>query len=148
MPLETVKTTAESEIRALQERWVQAVRALDIEAIMACYATDVVAFDAIVQLQFQGSEAYRKHWQYCLTLCAGPMMFEMDHVKVMAAADLACAHWLCRCGGTDETGEVKASWMRASACYSKTDAGWKIVHEHFSAPFEMDSGKALFDLKP
>jgi ketosteroid isomerase-like protein len=38
--------------------------------------------------------------------------------------------------------------MRASAGYRKTADGWKAVHEHFSAPFDMASGKALFELQP
>ena len=25
---------------------------------------------------------------------------------------------------------------------------WRIAHEHFSAPFDPESGKALFDLEP
>lgn len=38
--------------------------------------------------------------------------------------------------------------MRVTQCLQKLGGQWLIVHEHFSAPFEMDSGKALFDLKP
>jgi ketosteroid isomerase-like protein len=30
----------------------------------------------------------------------------------------------------------------------KTNGKWKIAHEHFSAPFDPVSGKALFDLQP
>jgi ketosteroid isomerase-like protein len=61
---------------------------------------------------------------------------------------VAFAHGLCRCGAKDESGEEKTSWMRFTTCYRRTSGSWKIVHEHFSAPFDVESGKALFDLKP
>jgi ketosteroid isomerase-like protein len=38
--------------------------------------------------------------------------------------------------------------MRVTVCYRKTNGKWLVVHEHFSAPFEMESGKALLDLEP
>ncbi|WP_033887529.1 nuclear transport factor 2 family protein, partial [Pseudomonas aeruginosa] len=44
-------------------------------------------------------------------------------------------------------GQPHSSWMRVSAGYRKHGDGWKVIHEHFSAPFDMD-GKALFDLQP
>jgi ketosteroid isomerase-like protein len=38
--------------------------------------------------------------------------------------------------------------MRATICFRKINGEWKVVHEHYSAPFDMESGKALFDLEP
>lgn len=38
--------------------------------------------------------------------------------------------------------------MRLTAGLVRRDGTWKIAHEHFSAPFEMPSGKAMFHLKP
>jgi ketosteroid isomerase-like protein len=139
---------AQAQIRALLEGWSVAVREQDLDRLMAYYAPDIVAYDAIMELQFKGADAYRKHWEFCLGLCGGGMVFEQHQVTVYADEHVAFAHWLNRCGGADETGEVKASWMRASAGYRKTDDGWKAVHEHFSAPFDMASGKALFELQP
>ena len=60
----------------------------------------------------------------------------------------AFAHWLNRCGGTDEKGEEKSSWMRVTAGYRRIKGSWRIVHEHFSAPFDIASGKAMFGLEP
>jgi hypothetical protein len=42
-------------------------------------------------------------------------------------------------------------WLdsRATAGLRRTDAGWKITHEHTSTPFYMDgSGRAATDLQP
>jgi ketosteroid isomerase-like protein len=38
--------------------------------------------------------------------------------------------------------------MRVTACYRREAGQWRIVHEHWSAPFDMMSGTALFNLEP
>ena len=139
---------AQAQIRALLTGWSDAVREKNLDQLMAYYAPDIVAYDAIMQLQFKGADAYRKHWEFCLGLCESGMLFEQHEVTVYADEDMAFAHWLNRCGATDDQGQVNASWMRASAGYRNTDEGWKAVHEHFSAPFDMATAKALLDLQP
>lgn len=148
MNTETAKATSEAEIRALMDSWLKAVSAQDVDGIVSHYAPDILAFDAIAQLQFKGRDAYKDHWQACLSMCPGPMTFEIHDLSIAAGEDVAFSHCLNWCGGTDENGEEKASWMRMSAGYRKTNGKWKVVHEHFSSPFDMESGKALFDLKP
>jgi uncharacterized protein (TIGR02246 family) len=147
MNTETAKATAQAEIRALMEDWLRAVRANNIEGIVSHYAPDIVAFDAIAQLQFRGVGAYRKHWEACLSMCPGPMIFEIHELTITAAEDVAFGHYLTRCGAI-ENGEEKASWMRVTVGYRKTNGEWMIVHEHFSAPFDPQSSKALLELEP
>jgi uncharacterized protein (TIGR02246 family) len=144
----TTEATAKTEIRTLMDNWLQAVRTNDIKGIAPHYAPDVLAFDAIAQLQFKGKDAYLKHWEACLAMCPGSMLFEIRDLNVAAAGDVAFSHYLCRCGAKEENGTEKASWMRVTVGYRKTNGKWLIVHEHFSAPFDMESGKALFDLEP
>jgi len=47
--------TATEAIGALIKQWTAAVRDKDLDAIMAYYAPDIVAYDAIIQLQFKGA---------------------------------------------------------------------------------------------
>lgn len=148
MTTETTHEAAEAEVRQLLESWVNAVRAKDLEAIVTHYQPDVVAFDAGARLQFEGLDAYRAHWQTCLEMCQGPMLFETDQVTVASRDDLAFRHYLCRCGSTDPDGREQTAWMRATHCLRRTGAGWRIAHEHFSAPFDLASFKALLDLEP
>ncbi|SDM29681.1 conserved hypothetical protein [Modicisalibacter muralis] len=145
---QTQQTQAETEIRQLIDNWTQAFLAKDLDGIMAHYAPDVVAFDAIIALQFKGIEAYREHWAQCLTFCQGAMKFELHELDITAGEDVAFSHSLSHCGGTNEEGEEQACWMRGTVCYRKLDGQWLVTHEHFSAPFDMESGKALFDLAP
>ena len=67
---------------------------------------------------------------------------------IAARDDLAFGHYLSRCGGTGPDGVEKVGWMRATVCCRKIDGRWLVVHEHFSAPFDMETSKALFDLEP
>lgn len=139
---------AESAIRAAVDRWLRAVLARDVDGIMSHYAPDVLSFDAIAALRFKGAAAYRKHWEMCMSLCSGEMIFEIHDFGVMARGDLAVCHFLTRCGAKGEDGQEKASWMRATVCLREVDGRWLIVHEHYSAPFDVQSGKAMFDLQP
>ena len=141
--------TAETQLNQLIDRWMQAVRDRDLDAICAPYADDIVAFDAVKALQFKGKAAYQAHWQACMEHCPGDMIFEMEQLQIHATPDLALAHWLNRCGpASEEGGEDKSCYMRVSVGYKRINGQWKVIHEHWSAPFDMHSGTALFDLKP
>lgn len=133
-----------TDIRNTLEDWAAAVRARDVGRIFTHYAPDIVAFDAIAQLQFKGAEAYRKHWDACMSMCTGEMIFEIHELQITAAADLAFAHALNHCGGTDPDGKEMSGWMRMTSCLRRQDGRWRIVHEHFSAPFDPQSNAALW----
>ncbi|MGR4069307.1 nuclear transport factor 2 family protein [Halomonas sp. LR3S48] len=140
--------SAEAAVLEQLESWTDAVRAQDIDAIVAHYAADIVAFDAITKLQFKGVEAYRDHWLTCMEMCPGPMVFELHEVMIHADDQVAFCHALHRCGGTNDKGEPQTGWLRMTSGYRRIEGEWKIVHEHFSVPFDMQSGKALSDLEP
>lgn len=148
MNIQTVKATAEAEIRELMDSWLKAVLKTDIDKIVSHYAPDILAFDAVSQLQFKGVDAYKKHWEECLSMCPmGSMIFEIHDLNITAGDGLAFATALSRCGGTGENGEEKSGWMRMTAAYRKINGKWMVMHEHFSAPFDMQTMKVL-DLKP
>ena len=139
---------SQTQIQNLIDSYRQAVINKDVEKVMALYADDIVSFDAVKALQFKGKPAYRAHWQECMEMCPGPHIFEFHEITIEPSQEIAFAHWLAHCGGTNEKGETQACWMRVSQCY-RQDAGlWQIVHEHWSAPFEMQSGATLFNLEP
>ena len=142
------KADDEAQIRAQIDEWTNAARVKDVDRVMSHYAPDVVAFDAIWQLRFEGVEAYRKHWKACLAMCEGPMIIEIHDLDITVREDVAFCHYLSRCGGTGPDGKEQTGWMRATVCLHKTNGKWMIVHEHFSAPFDPENGKALLNLEP
>jgi uncharacterized protein (TIGR02246 family) len=142
-----VRATAEDKVRALIDDWIAAFRAKDLDRIMACYDPEVLAFDAILALQLKGGEAYRKHWETCLSYMHGPMIYEVHDLSISARDDVAFGHYLARCGDMDADGQERGGWLRVTVCCRKTDGRWRIVHEHFSAPFDPETQK-VHDLQP
>lgn len=137
----------EKEIRALIDRWVEHACNGNIDGVMACYASDVVAYDAIVALQFKGADAYRKHWEYCMSFIgAGDMIMKIPEMSVTAGDDIAFCHYLSLCGCKDQEGKEQTGWMRGTVCLRKIDGRWLIVHEHYSSPFDPESMKVLTEL--
>ncbi|BBP83642.1 hypothetical protein TUM18999_29450 [Pseudomonas tohonis] len=139
---------AVEQLHALLADWAEAVRSKDVARIVGFYAQEVVAYDAILRLQFVGREAYGAHWAYCMEVCQGSSIFDPQHVTIRASGDVGFAHFLCLCGGTNAEGVEQRSWMRVTCGYQRIGGQWRIVHDHFSAPFDMESGQALFDLEP
>ncbi|WP_131671182.1 YybH family protein [Pseudomonas parakoreensis] len=140
--------SAHTEIQALINTYREAVMTKNVDKVIALYADDIVSFDAIKALQFKGKAAYRAHWEACMEMCPGPHVFEFHEIAIEAADNLAFAHWVTHCGGTNDKGETQSCWMRATACYRPVNGTWKIVHEHWSAPFDPMSGSTLFDVQP
>jgi uncharacterized protein (TIGR02246 family) len=147
MALQMTRTDQEAQVRGLIDAWVEAARANDIDRIMAAYAPDILSFDAIGQLQFKGIDAYRKHWQACIAMCPSPI-FEIHDLGIEAGDGVAFGHYLLRCGAKGDDGKEQTGWMRVTVCCRKTAGRWLIAHEHFSAPFDPASGKALLGLEP
>ena len=140
--------SAQTEIQTLINTYRDAVMTKNVDKVMTLYTDDIVSFDAIKALQFKGKAAYRAHWEACMEMCSGPHVFEFHEIAIETADNLAFAHWVTHCGGTNDKGETQSCWMRATACYRPVGGTWKIVHEHWSAPFDPMSGSTLFDVQP
>ena len=130
------------------ENWKQAVISQNIEQIMPFYAEDIRSVDAISELQFNGRKQYESHWQRCLQMCK-MTHFEIGQLDIKVDGNLAVCFFLNQCGGIDDkTGEEQVGWVRGTQVYEKIHNKWLIIHEHFSLPFDMATGSALFQLTP
>lgn len=148
MEQKTTKEASGTEVRAVLDGWLDAVRAGDVDRICAHYASDLRAFDAVARIQFEGRERYREHWAACLDAAPGPTVFELHDARFEVDGAVAFSHGLFRCGIIADDGSEQASWFRGTHCYRATATGWEIVHEHFSAPFDMETHAVLFDATP
>lgn len=148
MITENHKTTDEAQIRQLVDDWVKAVRAKDIDGLMSHYAPDSLLFDILPPLEHKGASAYRKLWEGCFPYFQDSIGFEIRDLSVTVGSDVAFSHSLNRMSGTTTNGEKIDNWMRATVCYRKIDGKWMVVHEHVSVPVDVETNKALFDLKP
>jgi ketosteroid isomerase-like protein len=58
------KSRNEAEVRELIENWAQAVRAKNIDGILANHAPEILMFDVPPPSQSKGIEAYKKTWDF------------------------------------------------------------------------------------
>lgn len=148
MANENSMASNEAQIRQLIDDWATAFRAKDVGRIMSCYSPDVVAFDIVPPLQYRGASAYMQDWEQMLAMCDGPIGLEMHELTVAAGAEVGFCHCLNHFTGKQTNGREIDLWLRATVCYRKIDGKWLAAHEHVSAPIDMESGRALLDLKP
>lgn len=148
MTIQADKSIEEAQIHRLIEDLLKAVRDGDLDRLMKCYDPKIVSFDMIPPLQYVGIEAYRRNWQLGLECMSGSLEFEMQDLSITVADEAAFCHALNHIKGTDSQGRGFNNWVRWTACLRKLNGQWLISHEHISVPIDVQSGRALMDLKP
>jgi ketosteroid isomerase-like protein len=123
------------ELRALIEARAEAVRTKDVAKAGACIASDVVLFDVVNPPQYQGSEALTQRTEQWFSSFEGPLEFEVEDLKITASGDIGFSHSFNRVKGNKTDGQKLEMQWRSTTCYCKTEAGWKVIHEHNSVPF-------------
>jgi ketosteroid isomerase-like protein len=136
-----------SEIRALLDEWLDAIRRKEIDRLMACYADDVVAYDMMPPLEYRGADSYRTAWMQGLSM-SGSFEIELRNPVIVAGNEVAFAFALSNYRVGPSEGEPIDGWFRWTAGLRRIDGRWKIVHEHSSVPIDMDGKQALVDLRP
>ncbi len=144
------RADAGADIKALEERFVAAVKAKDLDAIMKAYAPGqtLVVFDVIPPRQYVGATAYRKDWQTFLDSFAGPITVELTDLDVGTDGNLAYSHSIQRVAGTDKQGKKLDLTVRVTDVYKKARGRWLIIHEHVSVPVDLETDKPDLSSKP
>lgn len=143
------QTTAgnQAEIRDCVNKWIRAVRAKDVSALMALYAQDVITFDLFPPSQVEGADSYRKNFERWFSGVSGPIDYELDDLHITANGDVAFCHGLGHAKWTRQNGERSDYWVRVTIGFQNRDDQWLVTHDHVSMPFEMESMKAVSDLQ-
>ena len=146
--MKTLEKTNEEQIREMIQEWLKAVHACDVDAAMAHYAEEVVAYDLFGETKVTGKSAYRKNYERWFQCCAeATKSYEIKELEVSAGEDLAFCRALNCMTGPNPEGKVEDTWVRVTVCYRKLGGAWKIVHEHVSAPLEMETQKGVFQFR-
>ena len=141
-------TSTHSEVRALLDRWSEAIRRKDIEQLMALYSPDIVYFDVVPPLHYTESAALRKNFLRWFAAWESAIDGDIRDLHIVASGDLAVAHLLHHTSGTLKTGREVGYWVRATVCCQRSNDRWWITHEHISLPVDVASGSAVMDLVP
>ena len=117
--------------------------AKDVEVFVALYDQDVCVFDMWGKWSYNGVEA----WRTMVTDWFGSLGDErvavaLDDMQTTVAGDLAVAHAFVTYKGLSAEGkELRAMCNRLTWVLKQKDNGWKIVHEHSSAPVDFETLK-------
>jgi uncharacterized protein (TIGR02246 family) len=126
--------TDEAVISELVENWARAVRAKDLDGILANHSTDMLMFDVPPPVQSRGIEAYRKTWDLFFSWSDDPVVFDIKDIDITAGTDVAFVAALMRCAGMEKNGERIELEFRLTIGLRKIDGQWMVLHEHHSIP--------------
>jgi len=148
MTMPQTKASDEAQIRQLIEQWAQALYTKDLNTLMSYYAPDILTFDILPPLQYQGVDAYRKNFEAWFAAVQGPIEYETRDLRITTGDDVAFCHSLNCVRSTRTTGEQSETWVRVTVGFRKMEGTWRITHEHVSVPCDMETSQALLDLQP
>lgn len=140
----------ETQIRAVLQSRVDAMRTRDAGQFLASFDPAIVKFDLAPPLQESGTavldpaglQGWLDTWQ-------DDIAYDIAKLTIAVVADVAFCHCLNHLQGTRTDGEREDLWTRSTLGLRKTYGVWRIVHEHNSVPIHMDgSNRPAFDLQP
>ncbi len=144
------KAEAADQINQLLTRWQKAFEAKDVSGVMAVYATGnaLTAYDIVPPLQYKGADAYRKDYAEFFAQFDGPLHVEIRDSHIETGGNIALAYGLERISGKLKSGQPVDMWLRYTSGFKRIGGQWRDVHDHVSVPVDINSGKAMLDLKP
>ena len=132
------------EIEELLGGYRAAVRAKDVDAFVAIYDENVRIFDT-----WRWTYADVEAWRAMATEWFGSVgddqiVVEHADVEIVVEGAIAVVSAYTRFSGLSATGEeLRAMENRLTWALRRTDAGWKVFHEHTSAPGSFETGKLV-----
>jgi len=90
----------------------------------------------------------RKRWEEVFSSLPGLVGYEIAELSMIVGEDMAFTHSFNRTSAPLPTGQQIGSWVRWTASFRKIGGQWLLVHEQVSVPVDVQTGKALLDLKP
>ncbi len=123
---------SEAAIRSLIERWASAVRAGDLDGVLADHSEDIQMFDVPPPSELRSIEAYRETWPPFFEWLKQGAAFEVVSLDVTPGADVAFATALLRCGTEEELREDPDNLLRLTIGLRKEGGRWVVSHEHHS----------------
>jgi uncharacterized protein (TIGR02246 family) len=124
----------ELQIRKLVENWAQAVRARDLDAIVAYHHENIVMYDVPPPFASVGIDAYRKSWDLFYSCKQEKDGFQIIDLHVIAGEDVAFCYAQMKCIYFEQGGQKIDLDFRLTIGFQKIDGQWWFMHEHHSVP--------------
>jgi ketosteroid isomerase-like protein len=123
-------------VRQVINQWAYATRKGHHEDVLVNHADNVLIFDVLPPMKYEGAAAYRRSWDEWQPDTQGEGTFELLDLVVIPGAEISFAHCFIHCGGALPDGSTFEDLVRATFCLQKFDTQWKVTHQHISKPFE------------
>ena len=136
----------ETEIRDRIDRWTRALHAQDLDALMALYAPDTVVFDVTPPHRVVGRDQYRRNFERWFAEMP-TIEYEAHELAVQTGGDVAFCHALGHVQATRSNGERADYWVRVTVGFEKRNGEWLMTHDHVSMPIDMQTAKAVRELR-
>ena len=140
----------EQAIRKIYDEFSAAIKAKDLNRVMAMYTKDehAVYFDAFVPRQYVGYTAYRKDYANFFKLFPGPSSSTISDLRVTASGTLAYASSIDRWTVTGTDKKAVTMIFRSTDVFRKVNGKWLVIHEHLSFPVDPVTGDVDLMSKP
>ena len=131
----SVRTEDEQAIRALVERWAEAVHAGELDTVLDQHADDIVMFDVPPPDDgVRGIGAYREPGPASSSGRPTGASFELVELDVTAGADVAYACGAAALCDRRASRRDPDTRLRLTLGLRKEDGRWVVAHEHHSFP--------------
>jgi ketosteroid isomerase-like protein len=123
------------------EAYKSSVLTKQVDKLLDLYDQDLIAFDMWDRWSYAGGDSWREmNQQWLGSLGSESVIVEFDDINTLYGAETAAAYATVTYKAVSETGEVLRSMQnRLTWVAKRKNGGWKIVHQHTSAP--IDPGK-------
>lgn len=147
---EVSATDVQGAIRSLEDSFAAAVRAKDLDQIMAHYTVSeaLVVFDVTPPRQYTGWKAYKEDWRKFLAQCKDSPKFEISELETYGGNRFAYSHSIQHFSCTNQQGKNLDLVLRVTDGYANFGGEWLIAHEHVSVPVDLTTGLAVLRSKP
>ncbi|WP_283138345.1 YybH family protein [Rhizohabitans arisaemae] len=116
------------EVRTVVENWAQAIRAGDLDGMLANHTDDILMYDVIPPTRLRGTAGYRAQWELFFQYSpGGDGSFDLIDLEVFADGSVAFCHAIVA---------IVDLRCRLTLGLRKSGGRWLIAHEHHSFPGE------------
>ncbi len=139
------KPTAEADLKAIDDKFVEAFNKKDIESIIALYAEDATAMFPGPDLWHKGRAAIRQSFVDFFADCQTPMLVVHD-ATYRVKGDIGYGFGLYDMSYKDaKTGEMVTMKGRALSVMEKRGGKWVYVVDHASVPMPEGQEEGAMD---
>src|SRR5580765_423550 len=85
----SARTSDTAEIKALEHRLIDGIKAKDVKQIMSCYSDDLFVYDVVPPRQYVGAAAFQKPWQGFLGMFEGPINVDVNDLMINSDGEIA-----------------------------------------------------------